>query len=147
VSGYFGQYEYGLDEKGRVSLPPAFRKGDGAAPFVLLKSEKDFLHLYPQETWQDVLGRMLEFRKKGPKQQAYVRHLIANAVEVNPDKQWRILIPARLQAGAALEIQKPVLLVGNITWVELWNPEVYSSQDLRADDPELEDFKFELLGH
>lgn len=147
MSGYFGQYEYGLDEKGRVSLPPAFRKGDGASPFVLLRWEKDFLHLYPQETWQEFLERMLEFRKKGKQQQAYVRHLIANAVEVNPDKQWRILIPARLQSAAALEIQKPVLLVGNITWMEIWNPEVYNRQDLAADDPDLEAFKYELLGH
>jgi MraZ protein len=147
VSGYFGQYEYGLDDKGRVSLPPAFRKGDGASPFVLLKWEKNFLHLYPQEAWQDVLQRMLEFRKKGKKQGDYVRHLIANAVEITQDKQWRILIPSRLQAAAGLEGGKPVLLLGNITWMEIWNPEVYQRQDLTAEDPDLEDFKYELLGH
>jgi MraZ protein len=52
-----------------------------------------------------------------------VREITSNAVEVSPDKQGRILIPAWLQEAASLE--GTVLLSGNIDRVEIWNPDKY----------------------
>jgi len=54
-------------------------------------------------------------------------------VEVSPDKQGRILIPAWLQEAASLE--GSVLLNGNIDRVEIWNPGKYrESVEDRAED-------------
>ena len=50
----------------------------------------------------------------------YVLSLMASAVEVVPDSQGRILIPARLKEAAQLDGQ--VMLVGLIDRVEIWNP-------------------------
>ena len=47
----------------------------------------------------------------------------ANAVEVTPDSQGRILIPARLRETAELEGQ--ALLVGALDKIEVWNPELF----------------------
>ncbi len=53
----------------------------------------------------------------------YVREITANAVEVSPDKQGRILIPAWLQEAASL--QGTVVLSGVIDRVEIWDPEEF----------------------
>ncbi len=59
--------------------------------------------------------------------------IIANAVEVAPDKQGRILVPSALQTAAGLE--GPVLVCGNIDRIELWNPRTYGETvGERADD-------------
>jgi division/cell wall cluster transcriptional repressor MraZ len=50
----------------------------------------------------------------------WVLSVMSNAVEVTPDAQGRILIPASLRGAAELEGQ--ALLVGAINKVEIWNP-------------------------
>ena len=101
-----------MDQKGRVSLPSAFRREAGGDHFVLLQWEEGYLTLFPQEKWQEVQARLLEFRRSNPEGWNQVRTIIAHAVEVTPDKQGRILVPASLQAAA--ELEGAVLLSGNL---------------------------------
>jgi MraZ protein len=69
--------------------------------------------------------------------------IIANAVEVAPDKQGRILVPAALQTGAGLS--GTVLLSGNIDRVEIWHPDTYrTAVEDRVGD--LADFAHKLFG-
>jgi MraZ protein len=123
VSGFLGRFEFQMDEKGRVSLPSAFRKEAEEPRFVLLQWEKPYLTLFPVSVWQEVQRRLLEYRRSDPEAGRHVREITSNAVEVTPDKQGRILIPAWLQEAASLE--GTVLLNGNIDRVEIWNPEHY----------------------
>jgi MraZ protein len=112
-----------MDEKGRVSLPSAFRKGVEGERFVLLQWEKPYLTLFPEQVWNEVQARLVEYRRKDPGAWSHVREITANAVEVTPDKQGRFLIPSWLQEVAGLK--GAVLLNGNIDRVEIWNPEEY----------------------
>ncbi|MFH1762777.1 MAG: cell division/cell wall cluster transcriptional repressor MraZ [Gemmatimonadota bacterium] len=123
MSGFLGRYDFQMDEKGRVSLPAAFRKEAGGERFILLQWEKPYLTLFPEEVWKGVQERLLEYRRADPSAWTYVREITANAVEVSPDKQGRILIPAWLQAAASL--QGTVVLNGVIDRVEIWDPEEY----------------------
>lgn len=143
MSGFLGRYEFQLDEKGRVSLPSAFRKGAEEASFVLLQYERPYLTLFPQETWQDVQGRLMEYRRAGPEAAAHVRRIAAGAVEVVPDRQGRILVPSRLQELGGL--QGPVLVLGNFNRIELWNPELYRQIETQ-DDQGYEAFAHQLFG-
>ena len=52
MSAFRGRYEHQLDEKGRVSLPAAFRRREGEARFVLLQWEKPYLTLFPEAKWE-----------------------------------------------------------------------------------------------
>lgn len=112
-----------MDEKGRVSLPSAFRREADSDRFVLLQWEPDYLTLFTASKWVDVQQRLLEFRRGDPQAWNQVRLIVSGAVEVSPDKQGRILVPAALQAAA--DLSGPVLLSGNIDRVELWNPVRY----------------------
>ena len=51
MGGYLGSYLYQVDEKGRVTLPAAFRRDNEAQSFVLIQAQPDALTLYPDETW------------------------------------------------------------------------------------------------
>ncbi len=132
MTGFLGRYEFQMDEKGRVSLPAAFRKDAEGGRFVLLQWEKPYLTLFPERVWSKVQERLLEFRRADSDAAHYVREITANAVEVLPDKQGRILIPAWLQEAASLE--GPVLLNGALDRVEIWNPDAFrKSMEERAE--------------
>jgi len=143
VSGFVGQYEHQMDEKGRVSLPSAFRREADSDRFVLLQWEPDYLTLFTAQKWVDVQHRLLDFRRGDPQAWNQVRLIVSGAVEVSPDKQGRILVPAGLQAAAGLS--GSVLLSGNIDRVELWNPERYREVVL-AKAGDLEQFAHRLFG-
>jgi MraZ protein len=64
-------------------------------------------------------------------------------VEVSPDKQGRILVPAPLQASAGLS--GTVLLSGNIDRVELWDPAKYRDTVL-AKAADLQNLAHRLFG-
>ncbi|MCH1569885.1 MAG: hypothetical protein L7S64_00960, partial [Longimicrobiales bacterium] len=70
-----------------------------------------------------VQERLLEFRRSEPEAWNQVRMIIGQAVEVSPDKQGRILVPSTLQVAA--DLSGPVLLIGNLDRVELWDPATY----------------------
>lgn len=127
---FLGSYQYQLDEKGRVSLPAAFRREAADQSFVLIQAYPPALSLYPEGGWLEVEERMRDLLKHQPEARLYVLAMMSNAVEVMPDSQGRILIPARLKEAAGLEGQ--VLLVGAIDKVELWNPAQFQ-QAMQAD--------------
>ncbi len=143
MNGFVGQYEHQMDEKGRVSLPSAFRRESDSGRFVLLQWEKPYLTLFPESKWVSVQERLLEYRRNDPRAWNQVRLIVSNAVEVSPDKQGRILVPAGLQDAAGLS--GTVLLSGNIDRVELWDPSTYS-ETVQQDAGDLEQFAHNLFG-
>ena len=65
------------------------------------------------------------------------------AVEVAPDKQGRILVPAALQAAA--DLSGAVLLIGNLDRVELWAPATYG-EVVKEQAGEFQQFAHTLFG-
>ncbi len=120
---FVGSYTHALDDKGRVSLPAAFRREAADQRFVLYPAFPPALTLYPETTWMEVERRLSELQSKNPDARMYVLSVMSDAVEVSPDAQGRILIPARLKETAQLDGQ--VTLVGVIDRVELWNPALF----------------------
>lgn len=122
---FLGSYQHQMDEKGRVSLPVSFRREAADQRFVLVQPYPPALALYPEVEWGQVEERLTELMGRQPDSRMYVLSVMANAVEVTPDAQGRILIPARLKESAGLS--STVLLVGAINKVELWAPEKFEA--------------------
>lgn len=120
MSGFLGSYVHQVDEKGRLSLPASFRRGVTDGPLVVVQVHESALTLYPEDTWSEVEGRLLELLRRQPEARPYVLGITANAVEVTPDKQGRILVPQRLLQSIGLE--ESALLVGVIDRIEVWEP-------------------------
>jgi MraZ protein len=120
---FLGSYLYQLDEKGRVSLPAAFRREAADQRFVLLQAYPPALALYPEGEWLQVEERVRDLLKHQPEARMWVLRMMSSAVECAPDSQGRILIPARLKEAAQLETQ--IMLVGAIDKIEIWNPNLF----------------------
>jgi MraZ protein len=132
-----------MDEKGRVSLPAAFRREAEGDRFILLQWQEPNLTLFPESVWLEVQERLLEYRRKDPDSWTYVREITSKAVEVTPDKQGRILIPAWLQEAASLE--GPIVLSGVIDRIEIWEPDAFErAVKGRAEDSR--DFRHQIFG-
>jgi MraZ protein len=145
VNGFLSRYEHQMDDKGRVSLPSAYRREAEGGAFVLLQWEKPYLTLFPHDVWAEIQQRLMDFRKQDPQSWHHVRRILAEAVEVSLDSKDRILIPSWLQEAASLE--GTVLLNGNIDRVELWNPEIYAETVEKAAPPdELAAVRHRLFG-
>ncbi len=120
---FLGSFIHSLDDKGRVSMPAVFRRGTTETRFVLAQVNEPALTLFPEATWASVEERLRELVRRKPETRMWVLDKVANAVEVVPDSQGRILIPGRLQEAAALDGQ--VQLIGAIDRIELWNPATF----------------------
>ncbi len=126
MGGFLGSYLYQVDEKGRVTLPAAFRKGrDEFAPFVLIHVHEDALTLYPEENWLEVEVRLREHARRTPRARHFALGLTANATVLTPDRQGRILIPERLRERVG--ITDEAQLVGALDKIEIWNPERFDA--------------------
>jgi MraZ protein len=127
---FLGSYTYQLDDKGRVSLPAAFRNVAPDQRFVLIQVSPPALSLYPETEWVKVEERLSEMMRRQPEARAFLLNLLANAVEVSPDGQGRILIPAALRELARLNGQ--VQMIGAIDRIEIWNPAEFQQASAQA---------------
>jgi MraZ protein len=125
LSGFLGSFVHQVDEKGRLSLPASFRRGATDGSLVVVQVHESALTLYPEGTWGEVEGRLLELLRRQPESRPYVLGITANAVEVTPDKQGRILVPQRLLQ--AIGVGESALLVGVIDRIEVWDPERFNA--------------------
>jgi MraZ protein len=142
LTGFLGSYLHQLDEKGRVALPAAYRRSAGEDGFVLIHALEPALFLYPARTWSEVEERLGELMRRQPEARSSILSLTANAVEVVPDKQGRILIPERLQRAA--DLSGEALIVGVLDKIEIWNPEVFEGATREA-QPGFEQFVRQIL--
>lgn len=132
MSGYLGSFQHQIDEKGRLSLPAQFRREAEGQPLVLVHVFPPNLTLFPQDTWAEMEQRLREAMRSSPESRARAVRITANAVEVAPDKQGRILVPQRMQD--AVGIAGPTLVVGAIDRIELWNPDRFAAGAADAPD-------------
>jgi MraZ protein len=132
VAGFLGRYEFQLDQKGRVSLPAEYRRKADGTRFVLLQWEPTHLTLFPADVWEGRKAALLELRREKPELARVLREVTSRAVEVAPDSQGRMLIPAWLKERANLDTG--VLLIGALDRIELWNPDLF--RDRHPDEPQ-----------
>lgn len=139
MSGFLGSYTHQIDEKGRLSLPAPFRKERGEEPLVLVHVNPDSLTLFPRAVWTEMEERLRDMLRRNRAARPYVLKVTANATEVVPDGQGRILVPQRMQKEVG--ITGPTLVVGAIDRIELWDPARFESLTAQTVPDE------ELLAH
>jgi MraZ protein len=139
MSGFLGSYTHQIDEKGRLSLPASFRRDGGEEPLILVHVNSESLTLFPRPVWSVMEERLRDMLRRNPKARPYVLRVTANAVEVVPDKQGRIMVPQRMQKEVGID--GPALIVGAMDRIELWNPEAFEAVTAQAVPDE------ELLAH
>ncbi|MBI5728366.1 MAG: division/cell wall cluster transcriptional repressor MraZ [Candidatus Magasanikbacteria bacterium] len=121
---FIGEYSHTLDEKGRVSVPKKFRVdlGKGA---VVTRGLDSCLFLYTKKEWQKLAEKLANLPFAQANTRAFARLMLAGAMDVEVDKQGRVMIPEYLRAYAGLD--KEVIVAGLYSRLELWNAEKWQT--------------------
>ncbi|RIK46389.1 MAG: cell division/cell wall cluster transcriptional repressor MraZ [Chloroflexi bacterium] len=123
---FLGRYTHSVDEKGRLAVPARFRD-ELAAGLVVTRGFDGCLLVYPAASWLPLAEKVSALSIGDPDARLLRRMLFANAVDVQLDKQGRVLVPAELRAQAGIE--REAIVVGMHTFIEVWSPEGWAAQD------------------
>ena len=138
---FLGEYTPTLDGKGRLILPAKFREQLESA-FLTSEVER-CLALWPPADFESRARELREAAKHDAASHDRATFFFAGAQEVVPDKQGRILVPARLQE--AVGIHGPTLVVGAIDRIELWSPERFAATTAEP-VPDVERLTHQIFG-
>ncbi len=127
VGGFVGEYLHTVDQKGRVALPVKFREMLGPR-FMIARGLDKCATVYPSEEWAHVLETITALPQNQRESREYARYFLSGAMEVDPDKQGRIVLPQMIREWAGITKDVCVLGVGNR--VEIWDKAAWESSKL-----------------
>lgn len=139
VPGFYGKYYYTVDVKGRIIIPAPFREIISAnySPklYITTSAFERCLHIYPLEEWSKLEERVRALPKTDEAIEFFMRRVIAGAMELEPDRQGRLLIPSAHRQDSG--INTDVVIVGQIDRIDLWDRKLWDE----VTDPSLIDRK------
>lgn len=134
---FMGEYSHSIDSKGRLIMPAKYRDELGKE-FVMTKGADNCISVYPMEEWRNIEGRVREMSMNSKEGRRFMRIFFSSASLCELDKQGRVLIPQALRAHASLD--KDVVLIGNVTRVEIWSKDQWDAYQGEVDIDEGIDF-------
>ncbi|MBI2288705.1 MAG: division/cell wall cluster transcriptional repressor MraZ [Chloroflexi bacterium] len=122
---FLGEFEYRIDEKGRVLIPPRFRRElkDGV---VLAPGAERCINVYSLVEWKKLAASLTTGSAAPSKLRRLNRAIFATAFTLYMDGQGRIAVPAPLREYAGIEDE--AVIAGANTYLELWNKEQWESE-------------------
>jgi MraZ protein len=121
-----GEYEHTLDEKNRLTLPAKFRAAM-AGGVVLTRGLDSCIEAYPSDDWQELVARQLVgLNPLSRESRVLERFYYSGAVEAQPDKQGRVMLPPALIDHAKLG--REVIVVGMRGRIEVWDRAAWRAQ-------------------
>lgn len=140
---FLGEFVHVLDSKGRLTIPAKFR-AELDTGLVVTRGIDRCLAVFPKPEWEQLAEQVSELPLTNRQARAFQRLLFANASEVAPDNQGRVLIPPRLREYAALDGE--VVVAGLNTHIELWNPEAWNREREQLEGEEVDIEGWAALG-
>jgi len=122
---FLGEFEYKIDGKGRVPLPPKFRR-ELREGVVLVAGPEKCIIVYSQAEWNKLAATLTSGTVAPSKLRKLNRAIFATAFSLRIDGQGRIALPVPLREYAG--IKDEVIIAGANTYVELWNKEQWQSE-------------------
>jgi MraZ protein len=115
---FYGEFDYKIDEKGRIPVPPRFRNylKDGV---VLTPGAEKCITAYTLPEWKKLATTLTGSSLTRSKMRRLNRVFFATAFNTKIDNQGRIAVPAPLREHA--EIVDEVVIAGVNNNFEIWN--------------------------
>jgi len=117
---FIGQFNHNLDSKNRLIIPANYRKDLGDT-FYLSKGNDGAIYLYPKETFEALIAKVLQLNRNKAEVRMYIHNLSSNAVEVSLDKMGRVQVPQFLKEMAAIE--KECVIAGEFSHIAIFSKE------------------------
>lgn len=125
-----GEYNHTLDTKKRLSLPSKWREELGST-VVLTRGLDNCLFVYPLSEWQRITEKVAQLPLGQADTRSFNRFFLSGAVEVEVDKNGRILVPDFLKDFGKLDTK--VTLAGIHDRVEIWDEDLWSAYKARIE--------------
>ncbi len=122
---FFGEFDYKIDEKNRVPIPPRFRSAlkDGV---VLSPGVEKCINTYTLAEWKKLAAKLTSSSVTRSKMRRLNRAMFATAFRAEVDGQGRIALPVPLREYA--EIIDEVVITGNNDYLEIWNKVLWEEE-------------------
>ena len=129
-----GKYPAKMDDKNRLFVPAKLREELGSEFYVTLgfNGGHKCLTAYTTADWQilsENFNRLPLAQRSGPTSLIFI-----NAVECNPDKQFRFSLSQNLLSYAGID--REVLIVGRAGQAEIWDAAAYEAFENENLSPE-----------
>ena len=120
---FIGEYQHNIDAKGRLAVPVKFRK-DLSKGAVVTKGLDDCLFLYTKEEWQKLADKLAKLPISKANTRAFARLMLAGAMDVEVDRQGRMLLPDYLRQYSG--IKKKAIIAGLYNRLEIWDEQKWN---------------------
>ncbi len=126
---FFGEFEYRVDQKGRVPFPPRFR-AELKQGVVLTPGIEKCITAYPLPEWKKLATTLTDGSVAPSKIRMLNRAIFATAFSTSIDGQGRVALPLPLRDYAALEYE--VVIIGANNYLELWNKQEWEAEKAKS---------------
>lgn len=151
---FIGESHHKVDNKGRVSIPAAFRRvlasGDpdfpeGGNPQLVIvygDDKRDFLECFTVAGIEQIYDKIERLARANPRRKALQRLYSTHALSTAVDETGRLVLPAKLRAK--IDLDETAFFASQGETFEIWKPETYdevygAAQDAEEDfDPEVD---------
>ncbi len=115
---FIGEYKHSIDNKGRLAVPSKFRQAlKGGA--IVTRGLDRCLFLFSQKEWEELAQKLIALPIAQANSRAFIRLMLAGAMEVRLDNQGRILVPDYLRDYSNLS--KQAIIAGLYNRIEIWD--------------------------
>jgi MraZ protein len=140
----FGEFQYSVDDKGRVIIPPSFRDfvGDG---MVVTRGMDGCLYIFPLPHWRDIEEKLTKLPITDGSSRNFTRFFYSGASKTTIDAAGRITLPNTLRMYAG--INSDVVIAGTPNHLEVWDEAKWLSNLAQVESqPPTPDLLRELIG-
>jgi MraZ protein len=127
---FIGEYNHNIDEKGRLAVPVKFRK-DLAGGAIVTRGLDGCLFLFTHKDWQVLVEKLTALPLSQANSRAFVRLMLAGAMDVEVDSQGRILLPDYLRKYG--DIKKKAIVAGLYNRIEIWDEEKWAAYKAKTE--------------
>lgn len=139
---FLGQYQHSLDDKGRLTIPAAFRNLLGEGAYISQGFDRNLM-VMSAEYFRMVYERLNSLNITDPATRLLKRLILSTAYQVEVDKAGRILLPVK--SREFLEIGSEAILVGQGEYFEIWKPAQWALQVEEIQDTDANAQRFMML--
>ncbi len=120
---FIGEYNHTIDEKGRLAVPVKFR-ADFKTGAVVTKGLDNCLFIFTKKSWGELADKLSRLPISQSKSRAFARLMLAGAMDLDLDKQGRIVLPEYLRKYS--QLGKKAVVAGVYNRLEIWNDDLWN---------------------
>lgn len=128
---FIGEYQYVIDQKGRLAIPAKFRKALEQG-IVVTKGLDACLFLYTAKEWETQAVKVAQLPLARADSRAFSRQILSGAMDTEMDKQGRVMLPDYLRKFAG--IFKKVVVAGLYSRIEIWDADQWEAYKKKTEN-------------